>query len=637
MNSWCFKGLGKRFFQGTAVLCLLAGLLSCKNFSMPRLTFEEEPQVKLPISVVYKFDPNVTQAVLETDACGLPYTVNSGEHITQAFLEVGKESFNSVMVSPPGQQAIHVSSPHDLVIQIHMVHQSLTPDEKIGDHDQYYMNVLLQLQAVYSTSQGADLAKSPLTYQERRRVFTPQLSGQESSCTTSVFDTLVYDGAEQLAKDMLTTLPRVLNPQSVPGTTAQTQPPHAAPPQPINLGASRPSSPPSLSFRTMLQDGNDNLILEGGEKVVLQVQTTNTGNSPIQSAVVNLSGNLEIIGAFSRAAPLPIPLETLQPGETKTTEVRGRLPNGIQEGRGELIVAVILSNGASAGTHKILAALQPGTRSSQSRDTTLSLASSSAHKKAGAKERQRKVKQRKEKQQDESPYYALVVNVNRYRDPWPQASSKSRGNAQAITDVLKGTGMFLSDHIRILNNSHATKTDIEEALFSWARPRIEKGGIFFLYFSGQAVTDIKTGEVYLVPYEGSPKTSANKLISLRILQHSLGKLQGKVILLFLDSPVTPLIQRTGQIGYNGKKPLRWGSGLPTTGRSQGGPVIQIRRTSMSSGRDPVELVSGLLGGADRNQDNIVTLGELLYHVRNVAQIRPTPPRNFREAGIPLSQ
>ena len=78
--------------------CQTLGLpeTSLPTLTMPSVGFEEQSEPVIPISVAYAFDANVTEARIETQACGLPYTLNTGEVIPQAFLEVGYKRFQSV-------------------------------------------------------------------------------------------------------------------------------------------------------------------------------------------------------------------------------------------------------------------------------------------------------------------------------------------------------------------------------------------------------------------------------------------------------------------------------------------------------------------------------------------------------------
>ena len=108
------------------------------------------------------------------------------------------------------------------------------------------------------------------------------------------------NAAETLALDMVSVIPRLYG---------------QAPPQPPPAGEdyaaqfpsqSIPVQKPSLSFRTMLQDANDNLVLEGGENLILQIEATNTSSEPLPSAYIELRGSQAIVNAFSQVTTLPI-------------------------------------------------------------------------------------------------------------------------------------------------------------------------------------------------------------------------------------------------------------------------------------------------------------------------------------------
>ena len=160
--------------------------------------------------------------------------------------------------------------------------------------------------------------------------------------------------------------------------------------------------------------------------------------------------------------------------------------------------------------------------------------------------------------------------------------------------------------------------------------------MLLFHFSGQALSHPTTGEVYLVPFEGSPKASVKRLISLRVLQRVLGKLKNRLTLLVLDTPVTLLLRQSGSIGTNGSTPIKWTSGLSLS-HKQGARVIQIRKTSRNRNDGPAELLAGLLGQADLNGNGTITLEEFLHDVSSISEITSPPFRNSSEASIPLTQ
>ena len=601
-------------------------LTSCNQISIPRLMFEEEPGTYLPISVVYDFDPQLKQASLDVDACGFPYTIPTGRIIEQAFLDVGQDRFASVSTQHPGEP-IPAGSSNNVIVQLSLVNQAFDAVNRSGDEDRYNGVVDLHLLAVIMDSQGNGIAKAPLTHHDTIRVWVPAIGSQSSSCATGQFDQEFQDAAEILAKDLSDRMPQLFGQPPAHGTVAQTQPqlPQTTfPPIPQTLA----TASPALSFRTLLQDGNDNLVLEGGEKLVLQVEATNRGVAPIASALVELSGTPVILEAFSQVTEGPVTIGLLQPGETKTTEVRGLMPTSSQKARGELIVSVRTPDGISAGTHRILAAIQPGKRAERPLEekmprpvTAPTLSKTVIPLELG---------------DTDSPYYAIVIGLDEYREPWlgkPQAGNNS---VQALTDTLQSTGMFISEHIRTLENVHATKTDIEEALFSWAKPRVTKESVLVLYYAGHALMDHKTGDVYLVPYEGSHRASKSRLISLKVLQRVLRKLDAKLTLLLLDTPLTN-VPRQSKTGKRNRVMPQWHHASAATNDLQVGKVVQIRRTLQQPSHDPAKLLSGLLGRADRNQDGRITVGEMMQDLQSMAEVLPVVDRLGSGAEILLAQ
>ncbi len=604
MNKWLHK-----------ILCLIfvATLPACDKISIPRLSFDDEPETKVPISVMYHFDPSLLQHTQVVDACGLPYTIKSGNIIAQTFTRIGQERFASVATQPTDPASgISPSLSNDLTIDLRFVDASFEPIGRSGEEDRYHANVGLQLQAIYRDSQGNALAKTPLTYADKVNLWTPALTGQSNSCATGQFDGVIESAAETLAMDMVNVIPRLYGQAPEPQGPANTSPVTPFSTQPTQ------SQQPSLTFRTMLQDENNNLILEGGENLVLQIETTNMSATPVRSAYVELRGSQTIIDAFSDVITLPIPIGALQPGEKKTTEVRGRMPASVEQEKGELVVSISLSQGIPPGEHTVLAAIQPATTTPPQvhKDKKPSHTTSSTN----------------------SPYHALVVGMNEYRDPWPKAYQVPKQQLREVTDALRVTGTFPRENIKVLNGPHATRADIEESLFDLAKHRLSPDSIFVLYFAGHAFIDPAEGEVYLVPFEGSLSASKKRLISLRSLQRVLHKLKVKLSVLFLDTPVTQYLESSKTaVGLNGSTPANWQAMLPLNGKPHVPQVIQVRRLEGKSTSAPVQLLEGLRGSADQNQNGIVTLEELLQDLDGTAEIIPAQSLTPPYSNIPLAR
>ena len=76
------------------------------------------------------------------------------------------------------------------------------------------------------------------------------------------------------------------------------------------------------------------------------------------------------------------------------------------------------------------------------------------------------------------------------------------------------------------------------------------------------------------------------------------------------------------VGLNGSKPANWRAAILLKGKPSRTQIIQIRRLEGKSNQDPAQLLAGLLGSADQNNNGTVTLGELLKDLRGTAEIIP---------------
>jgi hypothetical protein len=309
------------------------------------------------VTVTYAFAPNLLNATHTVDACGLPYTIPVGGIIANTFLRVGQNRFNGVQAEPPVGQA-QGAPLNGYRIRVDLEKFGFDPVTKTGEETRYNAFVDLNLLAVYEDSGGTALAQTPLTYHNSVSLWTPELTSQSTSCSTTQLDGVVEAAADTLAKEMASVMPSLWQEQVASPTG------NAFPGAPM-----RPTAPPapvqqvvtsSVQFRTKLVDANRNLILEAGETIVLLIETTNVSDSTIPSAYVDLRGTPVLVDAFKRVAPIPVPIGSLKAGEKRTAEIRGRLGQIKQTIQGELIIGIMVSEGLPPGTHSIRAEIKPG-------------------------------------------------------------------------------------------------------------------------------------------------------------------------------------------------------------------------------------------------------------------------------------
>ena len=213
----------------------------------------------------------------------------------------------------------------DLTVYLKLIHQSFIPGSKMAQEDTFVATVNLQMLATFIDPSGNQLAQRPLNYSAQASLWAPALTAQSTSCLTTAYDDEISRAAGELANQMVSMVPQLTQPASEEPITAQATPSVQNQIQQQLL--------PAMKFRTMLRDGNNNLILEGGEVIVLQIEATNSGNQPLSAVTIELKGNQTLLQAFSDMTTLPIPFGDFQPGETKTTEVRGQMPLQISENK----------------------------------------------------------------------------------------------------------------------------------------------------------------------------------------------------------------------------------------------------------------------------------------------------------------
>lgn len=599
--------------------------ISMQDISLPSLGFEEEKpkEPAIPIAVAYAFDPSVTEATLEIQACDLPYTLDTGEAIVQNFLTLGQETFQSVTAYAGTGEDVQATRPSDLVVQISMVNQSFQEADRMADEDNYLAYLNFKLQAAFIDKNGAQLGQMPLNFDGQVRVWAPALTGQSISCTTGQYDAKINGAAAELAEQLVAVVPQLLRDGSMPPLTAQSRQtaftqatPQVVPPARPRMAtpAPAPAAPgtrPFFTFRTMLKDGNDNLILEGGEAIVLMIEATNLGRTAVNTANANVSGNDTLVEAFSQMTSLPISLGTFQPAETRTTEIRGRMPAKLSAQKAELVIALQLEDGTPIGSHRIVAPLQPNTRGSGAQS-----------RRSGTQKTPR----------GEKAYVAMLVGMDAYQDAWPEAYRTPEGLLMTVRETLQGTGLFPNRNIRVLHGNNAAKADIAKTLLTWVRRRIGKASVLVVYFSGQAVENRENDEIYLIPYEGSPEASSNRLIALRTFQRILGKLQNRLTLLILDTPVA---KKAGHDASTDEpSPGRWISGLS---RDDQTPVIQLRRRHGQGSGKQANVLAALSGSADANKNGTITVGEFLESASESNTITRLLPDSSPLLALPLAR
>lgn len=586
----------------------LTALFACDRFQLPRMSYDSDQVPRVPLTVKFTFDESLRNATLEQSVCAdALWQGQLGQAVIKAFLDAGRKQFAHAVLEPPeGSPKPATDSPPDLIVDTRLIKKSFVATTRTGSSDQFLARLDVELAATYQDALGRPLLETPLIYSDQVSLWTPLLGSGGTQCATGQLDRAVAKAAEFLADRMVRTVSRLGQPLPASGQTAAASPAPSRPAQ--------PTGPPTFSFRATLLDENDNQILEGGEKVGVRIDATNQGAQPLASVSLVLTGTPALLDAFASVLASPIQIGPLQPGETKSVVFWGNMPAKVEAQRGELTVSVASgSEGAAAVSQMLVAAIRPGSATAHA---------PSVRAAAG----------------EPINRYAVVVGLDRYRDPTPQARPFGGIDFDGVPELLIQAGGIPDSQVLVLRGEHATRLDIEDAVVKWLPERVTRDSIVLFYFAGQAVVDPSSGTVYLIPYDATPSSSARRWIALQDLQRAFADLPARLSLLLIEA-TTATASGTAGSKAKGSKAPNWQGELHASGRNKQNAhpvrVIQIVRSGDAL-KEPGKLLAWLRGGADSDHDGRITVGEMLRALNTAGKVFPTLPPTAPELALPLT-
>jgi len=99
--------------------------------------------------------------------------------------------------------------------------------------------------------------------------------------------------------------------------------------------------------------------------------------------------------------------------------------------------------------------------------------------------------------------YAVVIGIESYQAK-PTGGVFSAHDAKIMAEYLKTMIGVPSENVILLTNEYATKSDLEKYFERWLANNVESDSRVFIYYSGHGAPDPRTGDAYLVPYDGDP-------------------------------------------------------------------------------------------------------------------------------------
>ncbi len=221
--------------------------------------------------------------------------------------------------------------------------------------------------------------------------------------------------------------------------------------------------------------------------------------------------------------------------------------------------------------------------------------------------------------------YAVVIGIEQYREQLPKANFAAH-DASVVGDYLTKALGYPEENVVVRLNEKATKTDLEKYFEGWLPNNVEKDGSVFVYYSGHGSPNPKTGDAYLVPYDGDPTFVDKTGFSLKRLYAALDKLPAKDVTVVLDSCFSGAGGRS--VLAEGARPMGLSMEMQavTTGRitvlsASSGDQISNTFKEQGHGLLTYFFLKGLQGEGDGNKDGSIEMVELLDYVKpNVQRV-----------------
>jgi hypothetical protein len=643
---------------------------------------------KIPLTVKMEFDPSLTATRLPyINACNAPLELRIGPELEAVFLQAAGQNFRTIQFANAAPTGVKP----DVAVQL-TLQQSSLKIQTDGIYDRLPAELNLEAAVAFKDSRGALLGERAIRTTYREKLL---LEPTQHRCDLVSIDAFSQNAAVSLAVQFIREARALLDPdgslaagqsaapplaqiappppatappvrdQAVASPAVSTPPPAAKAPvtspavaggttvvpaviPPLGAGSASSVSEGSLSFKATLLDENGNSVLEGGERVKVRVDVVNAGLNPAHGVKASLTGTPAVVAQFPSQI---LPVGDLQPGESRSIEFIATLPQTLSAQRAELVVAVASAAGGGTPASQTLVTSMRRADEPHTVGPGPGVSTKLPGKGPGSNPDDIDTIPQPSEGFPKSQALLLAVGIGSYRDEQIPGRKFAAQDAELVAGYFEALGGVSAENVRLLQDRHALRPDIEEAVLDWLPSRVSSDSVVIAYFSGQAMVS-PSGETFLVPYEGT-RTSVARLYPLKDLQAALGKLKTRLTLLIFDGSVLRMNGKTKGKGQAQPGGPQWEAGsrnivrlIGTTGFQAGLEPDRLRH-----GLFTYYLLRGLRGEADEDQDGEVTLGELATFLQDAVPIAakgtyrqeqqpimvPQLPATSKRAALPLSR
>ncbi len=357
-----------------------------------------------------------------------------------------------------------------------------------------------------------------------------------------------------------------------------------------------------FSFRAIMRDENRDQVLQQDESLTIEIEVKNNGVTEAKGVEVVVGGMPLMATHF----PPVVPVGDLQPGEVKRVSITKRMTALREALRGELVL--------SLQSATPIASVPPPKRFTllvkpEKTDTVAAVPDVDHPPKTTEAFKQPKA-------------IVIAIGVSRFRNEDMLSVKYAGRDAEVMADYLRAIGSVPDARVRVLLDTHALKQDLADTFDKWLPKRVDASTVVYVFFSGRVMVDGVTGEVSLVPFDGTTE-ALERLYSVRRLQESLARLPIHRAILMFDVSLDPSLGADPAA----TPPPRWEAGAEKRKDQMmwmvGNKSLQEAHAYEQGkhGLFTYHLLKGLQGLADIDRDGKVEAGELCLYARGqVAQV-----------------
>jgi hypothetical protein len=221
--------------------------------------------------------------------------------------------------------------------------------------------------------------------------------------------------------------------------------------------------------------------------------------------------------------------------------------------------------------------------------------------------------------------YAIVIGIEQYREKLPKADFADR-DAKLVGEYLTKVMGYPEENVVVRTNDKASLTDLIKYFENWLPNNVEKDSSVFVYYSGHGAPNPKTGDAYMVPYDGDPTFVDATGYPMKRLYAALDKLSVKDVTVVLDSCFSGAGGRS--VLAKGAKPMGLSveHSLGSIGKTlvlaaSAGDQISSAYEEKGHGLLTYFFLKGLQGEGDLNKDGNIDMAELYDYVKpNVSKV-----------------